>query len=327
MSRTVLVTGGAGYIGAHTCKALARKGYEVVVLDNLVYGHREFVKWGELVEGDLSDRVFLRETFEKYQPDAVLHFAAYSYVGESVEDPSKYYRNNVVGTLNLLDAARESGVKEFVFSSTCATYGMPETVPIVETETQNPINPYGRTKLAIEGMLTDFDRAYDLKSVSLRYFNAAGADADAEIGEDHTPETHLIPLVLDAALGRRAEITVFGTDYDTPDGTCIRDYIHVTDLADAHLRALDYLSKGGESAAFNLGNGKGYSVKEVIDSATRVTGKEIKRVMGGRRAGDPPTLVGSAKKAKEVLGWKPESAEIDKIVEDAWRWHQKRFSK
>jgi UDP-glucose 4-epimerase len=321
----ILVTGGAGYIGAHACKALCEKGYKVVVFDNLEYGHREFVRWGEFVEGDLNSPEALNALFKKYRFDAVMHFAAYAYVGESVEDPSKYYHNNVVGTLNLLDALRAFDVKNFVFSSTCATYGVPEAVPISEEHPQNPINPYGETKLIIERMLRDFDVAYGIKSVCLRYFNAAGADPDALVGEDHNPEAHLIPLVLDAAAGVRSEITVFGTDYDTPDGTCIRDYIHVTDLANAHVRALAYLLEGSNSAAFNLGNGIGYSVKEVIEAAQKVTGSKVTVVEGLRRPGDPPSLVGSSVKAREVLGWSPVYADIETIMEHAWRWHQKRF--
>lgn len=323
--KIVLVTGGAGYIGSHVCKALKDHGYDVVVFDNLSYGHREFVRWGEFVEGDLLDISTLDTVFKKYRPSAVLHFAAFTYVGESVEDPSKYYRNNVVGTLNLLDAAKSYGVKYFIFSSTCATYGIPQTVPIPEDHPQMPINPYGETKLVMERMLRYYNDAYGLKSVSLRYFNAAGADPDYEIGEDHQPETHLIPLVLDAALGRRPHITVFGTDYETPDGTCIRDYIHVADLADAHVRALEYLRNGGKTEAFNLGNGNGYSVKEVIDTAERVTGKKIPSKNGLRRKGDTPSLVGSCKKAMEILGWRPSYPDIETIIKHAWQWHCQRF--
>ncbi|MBI1912013.1 MAG: UDP-glucose 4-epimerase GalE [Deltaproteobacteria bacterium] len=321
----ILVTGGAGYIGSHACKALKEKGYEVVVLDNLVYGHRGFVKWGVLEECDLSDRAAIEAVFKKHRPEAVMHFAAYAFVGESVENPSKYYYNNVAGSLNLFDVARLNGVRHVVFSSTCATYGIPNSVPIHEDHPQSPINPYGKTKLVIEQMLADYDTAYGMKSVSLRYFNAAGADPESDIGEDHNPETHLIPLVLDAASGRRPQITIFGIDYATADGTCVRDYIHVTDLADAHVKALEYLSKGGGTIALNLGNGKGYSVREVIESARQITGREVPVVEGSRRAGDPPGLVGSSDKAKEILGWRPVFGEIDKIVEHAWKWHKKRF--
>ena len=325
-SGVILVTGGAGYIGAHACKALCGLGYKVVVFDNLEYGHREFVKWGDFVEGDLNSPKALRALFDKYRPEAVMHFAAYAYVGESVENPSRYYQNNVVGSLNLIETVRDFDVENFVFSSTCATYGVPESVPISEDHPQNPINPYGETKLIIEKMLRDFDLAYGTRSVSLRYFNAAGADEGSEVGEDHSPETHLIPLVLDAAAGLRPQIKIFGTDYDTPDGTCIRDYIHVSDLADAHILALKYLINGGESAAFNLGNGKGYSVREVIEAAERVTGQKVPVVEGDRRPGDPPSLVGSADKIKDALGWQPKRTDIDAIIKDAWRWHQKRFT-
>ena len=323
----VLVTGGAGYVGSHACKALKLKGHEPTVFDNLVYGHRDFVKWGPLVQGDLLDARSVEAVFRSGRFDALMHFAAYTYVGESVDDPAKYYRNNVAGTLNLLDCARSSGVDKVVFSSTCATYGVPVKVPIPEDHPQSPINPYGQTKLTVERMLADFDGAYGLKSVCLRYFNAAGADPEAEIGEAHDPETHLIPLVLDAAIGRRPCITVYGSDYETPDGTCIRDYIHVTDLAQAHCLALEYLAGGGRSAAFNLGCGTGYSVKEVIDAAVKVTGKVIPQKTGQRRPGDPPRLVGSSAKAKNVLGWAPKHSDIETIISDAWRWHLKRFSK
>ena len=283
----VLVTGGAGYIGAHACKALARAGYTPITYDNMVYGHRSAVKWGPLEEGDITDCARLEAVMRKYTPKAVMHFAAYAYVGESVEKPSKYYRNNVAGTLTLLESMRNCGIDKIIFSSTCATYGMPEQIPIPEDHPQNPINPYGRSKLMIEWILKDFAAAYDMRYVSLRYFNAAGADPDAEIGEDHDPETHLIPLVLDVASGKRAQIEIFGTDYDTPDGTCIRDYIHVTDLADAHLLALEYLISGGNSDVFNLGNGNGFSVREVIATALKITGCDIPYLESDRRAGDP----------------------------------------
>lgn len=321
----ILVTGGAGYIGSHACKALKEKGYGVVVFDNLVYGHRAFVKWGEFVEGDLMERAQIDLAIKKFRPDAIMHFAAFAYVGESVADPSKYYNNNVVGTLNLLDSARENGVDKIVFSSTCAVYGVPKTVPISEDHPREPISPYGRTKAVIEDMLKDYGSAYGLKSVSLRYFNAAGADHEIEIGEDHEPETHLIPLVLDAASGRRPGVTVYGSDYDTSDGTCIRDYVHVTDIADAHVKALEYLVNGGQSAAFNLGNEKGYSVKEVCEAARRITGKDFSVAYGERRPGDPPCLIGSSTKAKKILGWRPLYGGIEVIIEHAWKWHEKRF--
>lgn len=321
----ILVTGGAGYVGAHACKALKNAGYEPVVFDNLVYGHRDFVKWGEFEAGDLTDRSSVGAVIKKYSPGAIMHFAAYAYVGESVAEPLKYYRNNVVGSLNLLEAAKDNGAKLVVFSSTCATYGIPHDVPITEDHPQSPVSPYGKTKLAVEQILKDFDAAYGIKSVSLRYFNAAGADPDMEAGEDHNPETHLIPLTLDAAMGRKSHITVFGTDYDTPDGTCIRDYIHVTDLADAHVKALKYLINGGQSTAFNLGTGAGYSVKEVINAAQRVVGRYIIQKEGKRRAGDPPSLVSASDKVKEALGWTPAYGEIDTIIRHAWLWHQLRF--
>jgi UDP-arabinose 4-epimerase len=319
----VLVTGGAGYIGAHACKALARAGYMPVTYDNFVYGHRRSVKWGPLEEGDISDQARLEAVMRKYNPTAVMHFAAYAYVGESVEKPSKYYRNNVVGTLALLESMRSCGIDKLIFSSTCATYGMPEQIPIAEDHPQNPINPYGRSKLMIEWILKDFAAAYDLKYVSLRYFNAAGADPDAEIGEDHDPETHLIPLVLDAAAGKRAQIEIFGTDYDTPDGTCIRDYIHVTDLAVAHLLALEYLISGGDSDVFNLGNGNGFSVRAVIAAAKKITGCDIPFIESDRRSGDPPMLIGSSEKIKSTLGWQPVYTNPDVIIETAWRWQNR----
>jgi UDP-arabinose 4-epimerase len=316
----VLVTGGAGYIGSHACKALAGAGIEPVAYDNLVYGHRRAVRWGPLVVGDVADREALERAMADYRPEAVMHFAAFAYVGESVENPAKYYRNNVAGTLTLLEALRDRGIERIVFSSTCATYGNPQKIPIPEDHPQNPINPYGAGKLMVERMLSDFHDAYGTEYVSLRYFNAAGADPAAEIGESHDPETHLIPLVLDAAAGRRGRIDIFGTDYDTPDGTCIRDYVHVTDLADAHLRALDYLRAGKGSGIFNLGNGAGFSVRQVIDAAERVTGRKIPRREAPRRPGDPPVLVGSAERARKTLGWTPRFADIDTIIETAWKW-------
>jgi UDP-glucose-4-epimerase GalE len=321
--KTVLVTGGAGYIGSHACKALAQAGFRPVVLDNLVYGHRRAVQWGPLVEGDTSDKPLIRSVLTDHRPVAVMHFAAYAYVGESVEDPGKYYRNNVAGTLGLLECMVEAGIDEFIFSSTCATYGVPEGDSIPEDHPQSPINPYGSSKLMVERILRDFDVAHGLKSVALRYFNAAGADPEGEIGEDHDPETHLIPLVLDAALGRRENITVFGTDYPTPDGSCVRDYIHVSDLADAHVQALQWLLDGGQTDAMNLGTGSGFSVKEVIDMARSVTGCDIPVVLGDRRPGDPPYLVAAAGRAQSALGWKPEQSDMERIISTAWAWHQK----
>lgn len=320
---TVLVTGGAGYIGSHACKALAAAGYLPVTLDNLVYGHSEAVKWGPFVQGDISERGVLDKLFEQYKPLAVMHFAAYAYVGESVLDPGKYYRNNVAGTLTLLEAMRDHGIAAIIFSSTCATYGNPVTLPITEDHPQNPINPYGASKLMVERMLDDFGKAHGVKSVALRYFNASGADPEIETGESHNPETHLIPMVLDVALGKRLKASIFGTDYDTADGTCVRDYIHVTDLADAHVQALGYLLDGGASTAFNLGNGEGFSVLQVIDAVCRVTGRPIPTEALTRREGDPSALEGGADKARQLLNWKPQFSDLDAIIKTAWQWHLK----
>ena len=317
----ILVVGGAGYIGSHIHKMLYKKGYETVVFDNLVYGHQEAVRWGILEIGDLADTERLDQIFHKYDIDAVFHFAAYAYVGESVADPSKYYNNNVSNTLHLLDTMLRHHVKTIVFSSTCATYGIPDTMPVTEEMEQKPINPYGASKLMIERILSDYHKAYGLHYCCLRYFNAAGADPEGEIGESHDPETHLIPLVLDTAAGKRGAVTVFGTDYPTKDGSCVRDYIHVTDLADAHLRAMEYLQSGGESTCMNLGNCKGNSVFEVIKAAKEITGREIPVILDKRRPGDPPTLVGSAKRAETLLGWKPQYGDIRVILEHAWKWH------
>ncbi|WP_027249008.1 UDP-glucose 4-epimerase GalE [Planktothrix agardhii] len=326
---TILVTGGAGYIGSHAVLALQRSGYDVIILDNLVYGHQDLVETvlkTELIIGDTNDRPLLDKLFSSRKIDAVMHFSAYAYVGESVTNPDKYYRNNVVGTLTLLEAMKDAGINKFVFSSTCATYGVPEIVPIPEEHPQNPINPYGATKLMVERILSDFDVAYDFKSVRFRYFNAAGADPEGLLGEDHNPETHLIPLILLAALGKRDSISIFGTDYPTPDGTCIRDYIHVTDLATAHILGLEYLLNSGKTDVFNLGNGKGFSVKEVIETAREITGKEIKAIECDRRPGDPPSLVGSGEKARSILGWNPEYPDLQNIITHAWNWHQKRHT-
>lgn len=319
----ILVPGGAGYIGSHACKALANAGYTPIAYDNLVYGHESVVKWGPFEQGDILDRNRLDEVIKRYQPTTIMHFAAFAYVGESVDNPGKYYHNNVSGSLTLLEVMRDYNINNFIFSSTCATYGEPEQIPIPEDHKQAPINPYGQSKLMIEQMLSDFDVAHNLKSVSLRYFNAAGADPEGDTGEDHDPETHLIPLVLDAAAGRRPSITIFGDDYDTPDGTCIRDYIHVTDLADAHVKALKYLEQGGQTTQYNLGNGKGFSVKEVIDMAKKITGKKIPVVIGQRRPGDPPRLVGDAARIRNELNWSPEYADLETIIETAWKWHQR----
>lgn len=319
----VLVCGGAGYIGSHINKQLHKEGYETIVFDNLVYGHREAVKWGKFEQGDLSNIEDIERVFNKYSIEAVFHFAAYAYVGESVVNPEKYYYNNVSNTLNLLKVMREHGCRKIIFSSTCATYGEPERVPITEDMPQNPINPYGATKLMMERILKDYYRAYGIEFVVLRYFNAAGADPEREIGESHDPETHIIPLVLDAASGRREDIKVFGTDYETLDGSCVRDYIHVYDLATAHLLALHYLEQGKESDFFNLGNELGTSVLQVIDSVKKVTGREFKVTLTDRRPGDPAVLVGSSRKAQEILGWEPIYKDIDKIVEHAWKWHER----
>lgn len=318
----ILVCGGAGYIGSHINKQLHKEGYETIVFDNLIYGHKEAVKWGKLVVGDLKNMDEIEAVFKNNQIDAVFHFAAYAYVGESVDHPEKYYYNNVANTLNLLHVMMKYGCNKIIFSSTCATYGEPEKVPITEDMPQNPINPYGATKLMVERIFQDYHKAYGLQYVVLRYFNAAGADPDGEIGESHNPETHIIPLVLDAASGKRPDIKVFGTDYDTPDGSCIRDYIHVYDLATAHLLALHHLEARKESQFFNLGNEKGTSVLEVVNSVKQVTGRDFKVALTDRRLGDPAKLVGSSRKAQEVLDWKPIYGDINVIVEHAWKWHE-----
>jgi UDP-arabinose 4-epimerase len=321
MSEAVLVTGGAGYIGAHACKALARAGYRPVVFDNLSRGHRRAVRWGPLVEGELADRQRLRAAIEEYQVAAIMHFAAYAYVGESVADPALYYRNNLIGSLSLFEAMRESGIGRIVFSSTCATYGIPDSIPIKETARQLPINPYGDTKLAIERALLWYGEAYGVRSVSLRYFNAAGADPEGEIGECHAPETHLVPLALQAALGIGPPLEVYGTDYPTPDGTAIRDYIHVADLAAAHLLALEHLLKGHGSAALNLGTGQGHSVREVIAAVETVVGKGVPRREVARRPGDPATLVADPALAADRLGWRARTSDLKTIIESAFAWH------
>jgi UDP-glucose 4-epimerase len=326
---TILITGGAGYIGSHAVLALKKAGYNLVILDNLVYGHQDLVDQVlgvELVIGDTSDRALLDKLFARHKIAAVMHFSAYAYVGESVTDPAKYYRNNVLGTLSLLEAMLAAGVNKFVFSSTCATYGVPNQIPITEDHPQNPINPYGATKLMVERILSDFAVAYNFNYVSFRYFNAAGADPNGLLGEDHNPETHLIPLVLLTALAQQESVSIFGTDYETADGTCLRDYIHVNDLASAHILGLEYLLNGGKSDFFNLGNGGGFSVKEVIETARKITGREIKAVECDRRPGDPPVLVGSSKKAREILGWIPQYPDLESIISHAWQWHQKRHA-
>lgn len=327
---TILVTGGAGYIGSHAVLSLRDAGYEVVILDNLVYGHRDLVDTVlkvEFIEGNIEDRTLLDQIFKTRKFDAVMHFAAYAYVGESVGQPAKYYRNNVAGTLTLLEAMCDADIKKFVFSSTCATYGVPEQIPVVENQPKRPINPYGKSKLMVEDILDDFDHAYGLRSVRFRYFNAAGADPQGRLGEDHTPETHLIPIALLTAMGKRQSLSIFGTDYDTPDGTCIRDYIHVTDLAQAHILGLEYLLNGGSTEVFNLGNAQGFSIQEVIEAARVVTGLPIPVTFGDRRPGDPPILVGSGEKAQRILGWQPQYADLKTILTHAWQWHQKRHEK
>ncbi len=323
MDTTVLVTGGAGYIGSHTCKTLKQAGFNPVTLDNMVYGHDWAVKWGPLVRGDILSAADLDGVFAAHKPAAVVHFAAFAYVGESVQNPAKYYHNNVTGTLSLLDAMRRHGCGHIVFSSTCATYGVPIALPIPEDHPQKPINPYGWSKLMIEQILRDYEQAYGITHASLRYFNAAGADPDGEIGEDHDPETHLIPLVIKAALGLRKHIEVFGTDYDTPDGTAIRDYIHVTDLADAHVSAISRLLDKGASAMLNLGTGVGNTVRQVIEAVERVSGRKVPVVEGPRRPGDPPALYANAGGAGRLLHWTPRFSDIDTTVETAWRWHEK----
>lgn len=319
----VLVTGGAGYIGSHAVAALLERGEEVVVVDNLQQGHQEAVLGGKLYVGDLRDADFLAKVFEENDIDGVIHFAANSLVGESMQNPGKYYHNNVYGTLCLLEQMNKAGVKRIVFSSTAATYGEPERVPIDEFDRTLPTNAYGETKLAMERMIRWFDVAHGIKFVSLRYFNAAGAHEGGRIGEDHSPETHLVPLVLQVALGQREFISVFGDDYATEDGTCIRDYIHVSDLADAHLLALDRIRQGGESGIYNLGCGNGYSVKQVIDVSRRVTGHAIPAKIEPRRAGDPATLVASSRRAREELGWKPKRENLEDIIASAWQWHSR----
>ncbi|ANM06315.1 UDP-glucose 4-epimerase 3 [Rhizobium phaseoli] len=317
---TVLVVGGAGYIGSHTCLDLANKGYKPVVFDNFSNGHREFVKWGPAEEGDIRDRARLDEVLANHKPAAILHFAALIEVGESVKDPVSFYENNVIGTLTLLSAAQAAGINAFVFSSTCATYGLPQSVPLDETHRQLPINPYGRTKHIVEQALADYDQYKSLRSVVLRYFNAAGADFEGRIGEWHQPETHAIPLAIDAALGRRQGFKVFGSDYETRDGTCVRDYIHVLDLADAHVRAVEYLLKGGESVALNLGTGTGTTVKELLGAIEEVSNRPFPVEYIGRREGDSHTLVANNDKARDVLGWVPQY-DLSEIIRSAWNWH------
>lgn len=318
----ILVTGGAGYIGSHTVKMLNKMGKNVVVYDNLVKGHRDAVKCPNFVEGDIFDSEKLEWTIKNYNIDSVVHFAAYSLVGESMEKPQMYYYNNVQGTLNLLDVMLKNNVKKLVFSSTAAVYGEPERVPITEDISKNPTNVYGKTKLIMENAMEDYSRSYGLKYIALRYFNACGADVEGDIGEDHSPETHLIPLVLQTCLGKRESIKIFGDDYNTKDGTCVRDYIHVNDLAEAHILALEALYEGKDSNVYNLGNGNGFTVKEIIEAAEEVTGINIKKEIAPRRAGDPAVLIASSDKIKRELNWNPKFTDIKKIIETAWRWHK-----
>jgi UDP-glucose-4-epimerase GalE len=320
-ARAVLVTGGAGYIGSHACKALSRAGYPVVVYDNLIAGHREAVRYGTLVEGDVADVERLRDTLRRHHVAAVMHFAAFLDVGESVREPARYYRNNVTGALGVLEAMAAESVGYLVFSSTCATYGEPRETPIPETHPQQPINCYGETKLAIERALPHFERAHGLRSTTLRYFNAAGADPDGELGEDHAPEIHIIPRAIEATAGGPG-LQVFGADYPTPDGTCLRDYVHVSDLADAHVRALSAMVKTGASATYNLGTGRPQSVRDVIDAVERATGRSVPWTLGPRRPGDPAALYAAAARAREVLGWTPRLSDLDTIVQTAWNWHR-----
>jgi len=321
---SILVAGGAGYIGSHTVRALLERGETVLVLDDLREGHRAALPDSViLLDVDLQDRAATLAALAEHKPEAVFHFAASCYVGESVTDPGAYYRNNFIATLNLLDGMVGAGSKRFIFSSTCATYGDPPSLPITEDMPKEPVNPYGRTKLFCEGALADYEIAHGIQSVSLRYFNAAGAHPSGELGEDHAPETHLIPLVLEVALGQRADIKIFGTDYDTPDGTCIRDYIHIVDLAEAHILGLEALRDGRITrAAFNLGNEEGHSVKQVIESAREITGHPIPAIEAERRPGDPPRLVGSSALAREMLGWEPKFGDLKSILETAWNWHR-----
>jgi UDP-glucose 4-epimerase len=316
----ILIVGGAGYIGSHMVKKLAKAGHDVITLDNLSYGYRDAVRYGIFVKGDLGDRSILDNLFSNHQVDAVMHFAGFIQVGESVQKPSMYYHNNVVNTITLLDAMLAHEVNNFIFSSTAAIFGEPDYTPIDEKHRKAPINPYGHSKLMIEQVLEDYDKAYGLRATCLRYFNAAGADPDGELGERHVPETHLIPLILQAASGRREDIKVFGDDYATDDGTCVRDYIHINDLCDAHSLALEHMIETDQSARFNLGNGKGFSVKQVIDVAKQVSGKDFTVTVEPRRAGDPAVLVADSTLARETLNWQPQFADLESIVETAWQW-------
>ena len=325
MNARILVTGGAGYIGSHTCKALARAGYVPIVLDDLSTGHRWAVKWGPLIESDIADRVQIARVIKQSEIKAVVHFAAHAYVGESVEQPRKYFDNNVIKTLAMLDALLEADVLNIVFSSSCATYGTPQRLPIAEDHPQRPINPYGESKLFVEKVLSWYEGAYGIRYMNLRYFNAAGADPDGDIGEHHTPETHLVPLVIAAAQGDNQAAQIFGTDYETRDGTAVRDYVHVSDLATAHVRAIDHLLDGGRSASVNLGTGRGYSVRDVITMVEGVSCRTVPVIEAPRRRGDPPTLIADPQLGQTLLGWKPTLSDLPNIVRTAWEWHQKRL--
>jgi len=325
MKKHILVTGGAGYIGSHTCKHLAQKGFTPVTLDNLSTGYEHFVKWGPLVKGSINDSTLVKQTLHHFKPLAVIHFAAHINVGESVTNPGKYYENNVVQTLSFLNTLKEVNLSNIVFSSTAAAYGTPQFTPIPESHTTLPINPYGHGKLFIETVLNDYFNAYGLKSVIFRYFNAAGADFSGEVGENHIPETHLIPLICDALLGHIPELKIFGDDYPTPDGTCIRDYVHVNDLANAHVLAVEYLLAEGNPLLCNLGSGQGFSILDIINQIEKITGKKVPKSMSPRREGDPASLVADASKALQTLGWKTQYSDIDTILQTAWDWHPKRF--
>jgi UDP-arabinose 4-epimerase len=321
----VLVTGGAGYIGSHACKALAQAGFEPVCLDSLERGHRAAVRWGPFVHGDLGDAALVERVLRESRVAAVMHFAAYAYVGESMRQPGRYFRNNVGNALHLLEAMRGAGVRHFVFSSTCATYGLPQALPIREDHPQQPVNPYGESKLFVERALRWHGVAHDLRWMALRYFNAAGADPDGELGEEHEPETHLMPLALETALGRRAAVDLLGTDYATRDGTAVRDYVHVTDLADAHVLALRHLLDGGASEALNLGTGRGHSVLEVLAAVQRAAGRPVATRLAPRRAGDPAELYADPSRARQLLGWEPRLSDLDTLVATAWHWHRDRL--
>lgn len=322
LNKNILVTGGAGYIGSHVCKKLHLKGYLPIVIDNLEQGNFQAVKWGPLEVVNIKDKSKLNFILKKYKPTAVMHFASLAYVEESVKNPEKYYDNNVYGSMCLLSALQENKIDKIIFSSSCSTYGIPKQVPILETHSQNPINPYGRTKLIIEQILKDYEIAYNMRYVSLRYFNAAGADPDGEIGEQHEPETHLIPLVLQAALGNKAKVKIFGNDYETQDGTCVRDYIHVNDLADAHILALEFLIQKGDSKIYNLGSEKGFSVMDIIKVSEKITNKKIPFEFVSRRKGDPPVLIANSQLISKELGWKKNFNNLEQVISSAWTWHK-----